>query len=203
MANVVPFNVIMAPYTCYWAPVGTAFPSVDLAVPAGPWALLGASGTEDYSDGVTVTHGQTIAEVRTAGATGPRKASRTDESLMVAITLIDMTLETYRLALNSNALTATASGGGLPGRKEVNLYQGVDVVTLALLIRGASPYSGDVPSNMQYQLPNCYQDGSPAVKYSKGVAAALALQFKLLNDPNAASVAGRFGKLIAYTAVAS
>lgn len=203
MANTAPYTIIMSPYVVYWAPVGTAFPSVDLATPAGPWTLLGTSGTEDYSDGVTITHGQTIAEVRTAGATGPRKASRTDESLMVTVTLIDLSLEQYRLALNSNSLTTTASGGGLPGRKEVNLYQGVDVATLALLIRGPSYYSGDTPSFAQYQLPNCYQDGSPAVKYSKGVAAALALQFKLLNDPNAGSVAQRFGKLIAYTAVAS
>lgn len=203
MANVTPFNIIMAPYTVYWAPVGTAYPSVDLTTPIAPWTLLGISGTEDYSDGVTITHGQTIAEVRTAGATGPRKASRTEESLMVTITLIDMTIETYRLALNSNALTTTASGSGLPGRKEVNIYQGVDVTTLALLIRGPSPYSGDSSSFGQYQLPNCYQDGSPAVKYNKGVAAALALQFKLLNDPNAGAVSGRFGKFIAYTAVAS
>jgi hypothetical protein len=200
VANSNPFNIIVAPYQVYWAPTGTAYPAIS-ATPSGSWILLGTAGAEDYSDaGVTVTHSQTINEIRGASSTGPRKATRTEESIEISLTLMDVTLEQYRMSLNSNAITTTTAASGVTGKKEVNLFQGVDVSVFALLVRGQSPYIGSTNSYMQYQVPLVYQSGNPAPVYNKGVAAMLEVHFRALMDPNAATIADRFGKLVAYTA---
>ena len=107
-----PFEIIAAPYTVWAAPVGEAFPAID-AAPAGNWAKIGTSGDESYSeDGVTVAHSQTTETTRVAGTTGPRKAWRTAEDLMVRFTILDISLEHYKQALNGNAVTTTAAGSG-------------------------------------------------------------------------------------------
>lgn len=190
-----PYEIIAAPFTVYWAPVGEAFPDVDEA-PAGNWATIGTSGDENYApEGVTVAHGQTIEQFRPLGSTGPRKASRPDESLMVRFTLWDMSLEQHRMGLNQNAVATTAAGAGTPGFKSVNLYRGVTVATLALLVRGdVSAYGAGFKG--QYQIPRCFQSGSPESVHAKGAPAGLSLEFTALEDLTAATVDERFGKLV-------
>ena len=202
MSNVAPFNILMAVGDVYIAPIGTVFPDPDEA-PSVAWAKLGTLGIEDFSeDGVTLTHEQSVNEFMGAGSTIPRKASRVSENMTVSLKLVDLTLEQYKHALNENAITTTAAAAGTPAKKEINLYQGVDVSTLALLVRNHSPYSGDSGSFLQYQLPCVYQSGNPEVVFVKGDAAGIALEFKSLRDPNAVSAAASFGKIIAYTAAA-
>ncbi len=193
--NVQPFEIIVAPFSAYWAPTGEAFPLID-AAPAGNWQLIGKSGDRNYSeDGVTVSHSQTVELIRTLGSTGPRKASRTEEILSIAFTLFDMTLEQYRLAINLNAVAVTAAGGGTAGFKTLQLYRGVSVATHALLLRGTASPEGD-GWNSQYEVPYCFHAGSPEPVFRKGQPAGLALGFTTIEDPNAASAAERFGQLI-------
>lgn len=190
-----PFEIIAAPFSVYAAPVGEAFPLID-AAPAGNWALIGTSGDENYSeDGVTVVHSQTIEKVRTAGTTGGRKAFRTAEDMMVRLTLLDMSLEHYNKALNDNAVATTAAGVGTAGFKALNLYRGLDVALMALLVRGEVSPEGDSWKS-QYQIPVCFQSGSPEPVFRKGNPVGLALEFDVLEDPSAASAAEKFGKLI-------
>jgi len=195
-----PFEIIAAPFTLYYAPLGEAFPALD-AVPAGNWVQIGTSGDLSYDpEGVTINHSQSVNAVRPLGATGAVKAFRTEEDLTIAATLWDVTLEQYRLAVNSNAVATTAPGVGTQGFKALKLYQGDQVATMALLVRGVSPYGDGLAG--QYEVPYCYMSGSPEVQYRKGEPAGLALEFSALVDPNAASEDDRFGRLIFGNAAA-
>lgn len=189
-----PYEIIAAPFELWWAPVGTAFTAIN-AAPASPWAKVGTSGKNNYTDaGVRVNHSQTIDQFRFHGGTGPRKAVRSEESLTIMVTMADVSLEQYRLALNNVAIvTAT-----IPDRKTVTLYKGNTVVEVALQVRGPSPY--DEALNLQYQIPRCFIDGSPEVVFVKNAPAAIELQFVALEHLTAATDADRFGSLVAaYT----
>ena len=190
-----PFEIIAAPFTAWWAPVGTAFPALG-AVPAGDWTLIGTSGAESYDpEGVSIEHGQDVNAVRPLGSTAPIKAFRREEDLVVTFTIWDVTLEQYRLGLNSNEVTTVAAGAGTIGTKSVQFYKGAQVATMALMLRsGVSPY-GDAMS-MQYELPNCFQSGNPQPAFRKGEPAGLEFEFTGLKDPNAATEAESFGRLV-------
>lgn len=189
-----PYEIVAHPFTVYWAPVGESFPAID-AAPAGNWKKVGTSGNRNYAEGVTVLHPQTIELVRPGGSTGPVKALRTEEGLIVRFTLWDMLLEQYKMALNSNAVSTTAAGSGTAGYKEVPTYRGLDVSTLALLVRGdASPEGAGWKT--QYEIPVCFENGSPEPVFQKGAPAGLALEFMALEDPDAASASARFGRLV-------
>ena len=190
-----PNEIVAAPFTIWWAPVGTAFPAIDDATVTG-FTKIGTSGDRNYSeDGVVVVHEQTIEMFRPLGTTGPVKASRTQETLIIRFTLWDLLLEQYKLALNSNVVSTTVAGGGTAGFKEIDLYRNLDVVLMALLARGGFSPEGD-GWNTQYQVPVCFQSGTPEPVFAKGAPAALALEFTALEDPNAAGAAKRFGQLI-------
>lgn len=190
-----PYEIIASPYTLYKAPVGTAFPLID-TTPAVDWVKIGVHGDRSVNeDGVTVAHSQAVNTVRTAGSTGPIKAFRNEEDMVVSLTLLDLTLEAYAIALNGNAVTATAAGVGTAGFKSLKLYRGVQVETFALLIRGVASAYGD-GWNAQYQLPVCFQSGDPEPVFTKGEPAGLALEFTCLEDHDAPSADLRFGQLI-------
>ena len=195
-----PYEIIMAPYEVWLAPVSTAFPDLDEA-PAAAWAKLGTNGADDMEEeGVTVTHSQTISEKRTLGSTGPAKVKRTEESLTISLTLLDLTLEQYAKALNGVTVSDVAAGAGTPGYRKITLRQGPDVTLYALLCKGLSPYGDSYAA--QYQVPICYQSDNPAPVYNKGDAAALKLTFTAIEDPNAATAAERFGILRSQDAAA-
>lgn len=194
-----PFEIVAAPFVIYWAPTGTAFPDLNDA-PTTPWAKVGTSGDRNYSeDGVVVVHGQTIEQFRTLGSTGPVKVNRTEESLIIRFTLWDMLLEQYRLALNNNTVTTTAAASGTAGVKDVDLWRGLDVTMMALLAHGDVSPEGDNWKS-QYQIPWCFQSAEPEPAFQKGAPMGLALEFTAVEDPNAASAAVRFGKLVVQNA---
>ena len=189
-----PFEIIAGPLTLWLAPVGTAFPIVT-AAPAGPWAKVGTSGDRNYSDdGVSVQHSQKNEVARPAGATGPVKAFRTEEDLMIMVTMWDVSLEQYMLALGGVAPTTTAAATGVPGTKRIGLSRGPDVVNYALMARGPSAYADGMFA--QYEVPVCYQSASPKLAYKKGVPAGIELEFTALEHGAAASAAERFGRLV-------
>jgi len=195
-----PYEIIVSPFQIYLAPVGEPFSLLD-DVPAGNWQLLGTSGKKNYAeDGVTVTHEQTINQIRTLGTTGPIKAVRPEENMTIELILMDCSLEHYSTLLNDPTVNDIAAGAGTPGYREMTLRQGPNVVTFSLLCKGVSPYADGW--YMQYQIPVVYQGGNPAPVFTKGAAAGLACNFMALEDPNAGTEAERFGKLIAQDAEA-
>ncbi|WP_034157925.1 hypothetical protein [Sphingomonas sp. ERG5] len=189
-----PYEIIAGPLTLWLAPIGTAFPLIGVA-PAGPWTKLGASGDRNYSDdGVAVMHSQTIQKIRPAGAIGAVKAFRTEEDLMLTVTLWDNTLEAYTVALGGAAPTVTAAGVGTAGTKKIGLSRGQSIKAYALLARGLSAYGDGLAA--QYEVPRCYQSANPNPIYRKGVPAGLQLEWSALEDSAASSDAERFGRLI-------
>ncbi|SCW61810.1 hypothetical protein SAMN02927924_01699 [Sphingobium faniae] len=189
-----PYEIIGAPLTLWLAPSGTAFPLIG-AAPAGTWVKVGTNGTRNYSgDGVTVAHGRTFQKARPAGATGPIKAFLDEEELMIRLTLWDLTLEQYQHVLSSNTLSTTVAGEGTAGFKKIGLSHGMTVKEFSLLARGESPY--DEKMVAQYEVPRCYQSGTPEIAYRKAQPAGLALEFTALEDLAAANEAERFGRLV-------
>lgn len=195
-----PYEIVAGPFTLWLAPTGTAFPLLGVA-PAEDWVKVGTGGDRNYSEeGVTLTHNQSIAQARPGGTTGPVKAWRESEDLLVEMTLWDITLEQYRIAINGAAVTTTAPGSGTIGTKKMGLSRGREVTAYALLVRGVSPYGDTWP--LQYEVPRCYESGNPAPQYRKGTPAGLALQFAALEDLAAANESERFGRLLAQHAAA-
>lgn len=189
-----PFEIIGAPLTLWIAPEGTAFPTL-LTAPPGAWTQIGTSGSSSYGDdGVGVRHTQTTETATPAGSTAPVKAWRTAEGLSIGVTLWDLTLEQYLMALNQATVATTAAGSGTPGFKRMGLSQGSAVATYALLARGISAYGDGWVA--QYEVPRCYQSGNPSPVFNKGKPAGLALEFTALADLAAASEAERFGRLL-------
>jgi hypothetical protein len=196
-----PYEIIAAPFTLYVAPVGTVFPLID-AAPSGSWIMVGTSGDRsETEEGVTVGHSQSINGVRSAGSTGQRKAFRTEEDLTFALTLMDISLEQYALAINGNDVATTAAGVGTAGFKALKLYRGVQVETMALLVRGVASAYGD-GWNAQYEIPVCYQSGDAEPVFTKGEPAGVALEFTALEDDNAATPDMRFGRIVMQHAAA-
>ncbi len=196
--NGTPYEIIAAPYTVWWAALGTAFPDVSVD-PAAAWVKIGISGDKSqFEAGVKVKHDQTVKKIYGSGSTGPLKAVRDQEDLEVSFEIMDLTLSAYAHALNANPVTTTAAGSGTAAQKAIALRQGITVATFALLVRGASPYLSN--GNAQFELPQVYQSGKPMPVFAKGKPAGLALAFTVLEDPNANSDDARFGYLRAQTA---
>ncbi len=194
-----PFEIIAAPVVVYQAVVGEAFPLIDAAV-AGNWAQIGTSGDRNITeDGITVAHPDEVEMFYSVGGTGPQKVFRVREGFMCRFELADITLEMYRHILNDNSVTDTPASSGVAGIREVDIYRGVGVSQVALLIRGLFSAYGDT-FNSQFQIPNCFQTGSPEPVFRKGVPAALAFEFTAIEDPLAATAADRFGKLVVQDA---
>lgn len=200
MDNTSPYEIIAAALTVYFAPTGTAFPAVD-EEPSASWTKVGTSGPLNYSDeGVTVEHSQSIELWRALGDSGARKAFRTEEDQKFRLTLVDLTLEQYKLALNNNTITTTAASSGVPGTKKIGLSRGQTLHTVALLVRGPSPYMEDGVA--QWEVPITVQTGSPEVVFVRDEPAGLELEWTTLVDPNAASADEYFGRFVAQTAEA-
>jgi hypothetical protein len=175
--NDTPLEIIAAPFTAWLAAVGTAFPVVD-AAPSGSWTKLGTSGAINYDEsGVSIKHSQTIKKFRGLGATTPIKAFRTEEEHIISLTVYDLTLEAYKVALNANSITTVAASSGIAGHKSIPIERGLMVTQYALLVRGVSSYYDGVG---QYEVPIVVQSGEPEVVFTKGDPAGLKLMFEAL-----------------------
>ena len=192
-----PYEIVAAPLARYVAEGDTVAPAIDdddAAIIAAGWSLVGKSGTRNISDeGVTVTHSQEISRFTPAGATVPRKVWRTAEGLIIAASIADVSVEAYAMALNDAEITTVAADVGVPGQKSIDLFQGDQVATFALLARGLSPEDETLAA--QYVVPRVFQ-GSDSIEitYNKGEPALLTLEFEALSDDS-----GDFGEYIVGT----
>jgi hypothetical protein len=185
LTNWAPYNILVGPADVYVAATATAFPKVT-EVPT-EFTYVGQT-----DGGVNVKHNQTVNPITTDQHTGAVKAVRTDESLEVSFSIVELTLENYSLALNGNAVTTTSG----PNVKTLFFHRGVHVALKTLLIRGRSPY-GNFPA--QYQIPVCYQQDSPDVSFIKTDKSVLACTWNVLEDLSASTDEERFGRLVAQT----
>lgn len=186
--NTLPFEVIAAPATVYFADAGTAMPDIDadLSVLVA-WTKVGSSGSLNYDDasGIALQPEQTTVPWMALGDSAARKIFRTAEGFKVRLKLVDITVEQLALALNHNSVTTVPPGPGNAYRK-VGLSRGFNVATKALLIRwDVSPYLADGKS--QFYLPRAAQTGNPTdLVAKKGEPMGVQLEWTALVDPNAA-----------------
>lgn len=187
--------LVNGPLELWSAPVGEAFPAID-AAPAGNWAKIGTSGDKNYTeDGVSVSPSQTVEAWRSLGGTFSRKAFRTEEDLIVTVTMADLSLSQVRRALNENAITSTAAGVGVAGHDEINLNRGPTVNTIALLVRGTGNSPQFDGGNVQFELDEVYEGGSQEMSFVKGGPVGVLLEFHALEDAS-----GNVGRLRTETA---
>jgi hypothetical protein len=180
MSNSDPFEILAGPADIYVAPIGTAFPLVNVA-PAVDWVHL-AKATQMDEAGVIIKADQTVDHVYSLGGTGSRKGFRTRQDLHVLFTLMDATVEAYADALAGQTVVTTAPGAGTAGYKTIALAMpGGAIATKALLVRVAeSPY-GDLML-AQWEFPRAYNAGNVETKYTKGVPVGLAFDFMVMDD---------------------
>lgn len=195
MANTQPYEILAGPLDVYYAATGTPFPGVgttdQVIKDGGTWTFIG------YTEGgVKVAHPQNIVEIRADQVTGVVKAVRSEEGLEITFDIASLTLENYALALNQ---AIAGPDSTTPGQKSVKLYRGgFQVETVALLARQGhlSPY-GD--KALQFEVPACFEAGSPEDTHTKDNKAVLAVSFHAIVDPNRANDSEAFGRVRAAT----
>lgn len=190
----VPFEILLAAAEVYWAPYGTAYPIINVA-PAAAWTLIGTAGSLNRTeDGVTITSSQELFDVRVDGSPYPIKEARLSEELLIAFTMLDMTLEHVRLAFNNNAVTTLV---GPPATKHMQLERGSLVTNFALLMRHPSPYNDVL--KMQWELHKVSHRGTSEVNFRRTAPAGVRMEFTALADST--KPAGELvGRAIAQTA---
>lgn len=187
-----PFEVIAGPARVWLAAVGSTMPLItddDNAVLADGFIELGRT-----DGGVTIAHNESIELITCDQVTGPIKALRTEETIVVSFSFANLTLENYAKVLNNVAVGTVASQ-----ERSINLYQGVTVAQFAMLIRGDSPYEDGI---LQFELPVVSQTGSPSMTFTRDDKATLETEWTTLEDQDAASDAAKFGTLRAADAAA-
>jgi len=190
--NTAPYEILTGVGELFVAPVGTAFPALG-ANPGSEWTHLGQT-----QDGVKVSAEQSITKIRTDQETGPVKATRTEEDLIITTKLAEMTLENLATVLG-NTVTDTAPGAGTIGTRSTGLYRGQLVKTYAFLFRGVSAY-GAFPA--QYEVPVGFFAGNTETEYKKDGNAQIGAEFHALVDPNADTAGEKFGRLVMQDAAA-
>lgn len=139
LPNAYPYEVMGAPHSLYIAEFNTARPLIN-AAPGVNWTLVGVAGNRSYAeDGVRVNSPAAYNYFRGLGSAAPRKAFRSEEDVSIAVTLADLTLESLATAFNKLAADVIETGI----TRTLGLSRGLSVTTLALLVRGPSPYMDD------------------------------------------------------------
>ena len=105
-----PFEMVSGPLTVYTAPEGTLAPEISAVTPPSIWTLLGTNGARSISDdGLTATFEESIESQRSLGSTGVQKLFRTEEDVMFGLALLDVTVETFGIAMSGLTVTEVAA----------------------------------------------------------------------------------------------
>ena len=98
-----PYEMVSGPLTVYTAPLTNPpapAPALNLAPPS-PWTLLGSNhGRSISEDGLAMEFTETVEAQRVLASTAIQKLFRTEEDLMMSCALLDVTVETFALAMS-------------------------------------------------------------------------------------------------------
>lgn len=174
LPNAYPYEVMGAPHSLYIAAFGTARPAIG-AAPGGSWTLVGQNGNRSYAEeGVRVNSPAAYNYFRGLGSAAPLKAFRSEEDVIIAVTLADMTLESLATAFNK--LAADVDEVGIT--RTLGLSRGLGVATMALLVRGPSPYMAD--GFAQFWIPVAANVTSVELALRRDNATTYPLEFRAL-----------------------
>jgi hypothetical protein len=163
-----------APHSLYIAPAGEARPAIDVA-PSGGWVLVGTAGNRSYAEeGVRVNSPAAYNYFRGHGSAAPRKAFRSEEDVIIGVTLADMTLESLATAFNKLAADVVETGT----TRKLGLARGLGVQTVALLVRGPSPYMDD--GFAQFWVPTACNVTSIELNMRRENATTYPLEFRTI-----------------------
>lgn len=173
-----PFSQLTGVLNVYLAPAGTTEPDVD-ETPSGSWVRLG-----DTDGDQSVQHSGALTYFRDNHHQNPRKAVRPEEDLIIKVTLVDLTLESYAKIMH--ATTNVTSVSGPPATKKMALARGFTPSEYAVTLRGAalSPY-GSYPG--QYYIPRAVIDGEPELTWAKDGRPGIEVVIHALEDTDQAA----------------
>lgn len=160
-----PFEIVGGAGTVYLGPVNEARPDLNDA-PAGNWVQLGTTGVENYApSGIVVTPSRTMTPWY--GLSSKRqKAFLSEQSLMVSVTVHDLTSEELAKAFNDATVTDTAPNTGTAGVRDFDLALSDVIPELGILVRfDFSPYMASGKS--QFWIPRAYRESVNALTYVK------------------------------------
>ena len=176
-----PYEMVSGPLTVFTAPEGTGPPEIS-QTPGSPWILLGTNGARSISDdGLTANFEESVEGQRVLGSTAIQKLFRTEEDVTFSLNLLDVSAETFAIAMSGLAVTDVAAGSGSGGYRSVPLLRGFNVRNLSFLMRGFSPYGDNMYT--QYWVPKAYASFSGELQYVKGEAAAISLDIMAIEHP--------------------
>jgi len=194
MAHSAPFDQLTGPLQVYVAPVGSTVPDID-AAPASPWVELAETDGEQ-----SMQHSGALTYFRDNAHQGPRKAVRPEEDVVVAFTLVSLTLEHYARILDAVG-DVVEDAVSDPNTKTLPLERGFVPTEYALLFRGAatSPY-GIWPG--MYVIPRGVFDGEPQPTFAKDDRPAVECEFHALVDADQ-SAGDELGWMVVQSAAAA
>jgi hypothetical protein len=193
MAHSEPFDQLTGTLTVYIAPVGSTVPDV-ANTPESPWVEIGCTDGEQ-----SLQHAGALEYFRDNCHQGPVKAVRPEEDVIVAFTLVGLTLENYAYILHAAENVATDTDAD-PDTKTMPLKRGFVPTEYAMLFRGEalSPYG--VYAGM-YVIPRGVFDGEPQPTFAKDGRAGLEVEFHALEDDDQEDSDDALGWLVVALAV--
>jgi len=170
--NAFPEEVIGSPFDIWVAIAGTARPLLS-ASPAADWVQLGTRGKYSLGEeGVKVNSPASYNYFRSFGSAAPIKAFRSEEDVMVQVSMADLTPEVLANAFNQLATDVTESGF----KRTLNLSRGLSVLTAAVLMRGPSPFMDG--GTAQFWIPNAANVSSPEIAVRRDNATIYSLEWR-------------------------
>lgn len=125
-------------------------------------------------DGVTITYGKEVREVKASQAVGTVKVFKVDETMTVSTNMLESTLENLRIAMNLPA--ASLSGStlhlGYDNACDLNEYQ--------VVIKGVSPNCGI----RTYTFYKCVATGEVETALNNDEETIIPIEMICLKDPN-------------------
>lgn len=174
LPNAYPYEVMGAPHSLYIGAAGLARPAIGDA-PAGGWVLVGTAGNRSYAEeGVRVNSPAAYNYFRGLGSAAPRKAFRAEEDVIIQVTLADLTLEQLATAFNKLASDVVETGI----TRKLGLSRGLGVQTVALLVRGPSPYMDD--GHSQWWVPQACNVTSIELAMRRDNATTYPIEFRAI-----------------------
>lgn len=186
-----PFDTVVGPGSIWVSPVATAYPAVDLAVPAAPWVSLG-----ETDGGLEFTAKRSTKAHFTDQSFAPKKTTVDSKGVELSFTLAQVTLERLATVLDGQTITTVAAAAGTAGYRSLTLSSLATLPQYAMLVRVPSPYADGY---LQYQMPCVSPSGDQKLSYKKDAMTLIPTTWDVLEDP---ATPGTFGTIKAFTTVA-
>lgn len=191
MATNTPFSQLTGSLTVFLALYGETVPDVDV-LPGGNWVELGATDGDQ-----SIKYGGKVTFFKDNDHQGDVTGIRSEESPMVKIKVVDLTMENWAkiIASTSSIVSGTTTAGSTT--KKLPIKRGAALVEYAMLLKGdaLSPY-GLYPG--MFVIPRLVFSNEPEVKFGKSLRGSLDAEGHVLED-DAQAEADALGWLIVKT----